>query len=145
MKIKTRFLVIDTTPAASWKDRASNVAEWEKWDRAWRDRLGWRAGLSVFRKTSGDRHWNLLSRHWPHRLCWSWIISASLPRSGEGARTGLFISRPFRRGSVNLLGASISFVWQDSDHMANLGRYQDGAPEIYWKHHLENATPAGVA
>jgi hypothetical protein len=41
-------------------------------------------GLKFFTRTSDRRCWNLASYHSPHSLTWSWILSLSLPRPGEG-------------------------------------------------------------
>ena len=58
-----------------WRDIASNAKTWDTWDRAWRRKLGWRAGLRFWGKTNVPGSRTLLSRHWPHHLCWSWSMA----------------------------------------------------------------------
>ena len=41
-------------------------------------------GLALIGRTSGRGTWNIISWHSPHSMTWSWILSVSLPRSGEG-------------------------------------------------------------
>lgn len=54
------------------------------------------AGLQFFTRCS-DGSLNLVSRHWPNRLCWSWIIGWSrLPR---GMRHVRFWRIAFNHGS----------------------------------------------
>lgn len=138
---------LDLTKPPTWRDRASNLAEWEAWDRAWRKRLGWRAGLAFWKKTNTPRSRVLLSRHWPHRLCWSWSIWVGIARPGYDRKCFAFIlSRPYRMTNIRLWWFKFSFHTQDSDWMANVGpTYKPDAPKIYWKHHLERAEPMGTA
>lgn len=141
-------LKIDLSPpqGKGWRSRASNLAEWEAWDRSWRKRLGWRAGLNFWSKTNQDGARVLISRHWPHRLCWSWMVWVSRNRPGyEKNRIGLVVVRPYRVFNLMLWKWRVSFHWQDSDYMVGLGHYKNGAPKIYWKHQLERAEPAGSA
>lgn len=138
---------IDLKPrgGCSWREQASNYNAWAKWDRAWRKRLGWRAGLSFWSKTNVKGSRVLLSRHWPHRLCWSWSIWVSRNRPGyETNRIGCVIIRQYRNCDIFLWKWRISYHWQDSDWMAAIDRKHD-APTIYWKHHLEHAEPIGSA
>src|ERR1700751_589757 len=72
--MKPRRLKIDFTRPHSWRDQASNLAGWEHWDRQMRRRFGWRAGLLFWSRTNTPGQRVLLSRHWPHRVCWSWSI-----------------------------------------------------------------------
>lgn len=129
-----------------WRERASNLAEWEAWDRAWRKKLGWRAGLRFWSKTNVPGSRSLLSRHWPHRLCWSWSIWVGIARPGYDKKCFLFsYSRKYRRLDVRLWWFKLDWSWQDSQWMVGLGPYRKDAPTIYWKHHLEHAVPAGTA
>src|SRR5690242_3536459 len=41
-------------------------------------------GLALLRRTNDRRCWNIASWHSPHSLTWSWILSLSFPRAGEG-------------------------------------------------------------
>jgi len=139
------FKIDLTPPANNWRENASNFGAWEKWDKSWRKRLGWRAGLSFWSKTNveGSRSF---SRHWPHRLCWSWSIWVSRNRPGfETNRIGFVFVRRYRNFDLMLWKWRVTGHWQNYDYMAGLGPYKEGAPKIYWKHHLQNAEPAGSA
>jgi len=143
-----KYLKIDLTkPEGGWRERASNLEEWQAWDRAWRKKLGWRAGLAFWRKTNTPKSRVLLSRHWPHRLCWSWSIWVGLRREGfDGPpHFSLMISRRFRMARIQIWSVHAQFNRQDSDWMVALGRFKEGSPTMYWKHHLEHAEPAGTA
>lgn len=48
--------------------------DYKAWSLAWKRRLGWRAGLSFWRRDSAGGL-TIASRHWPHLLCWSWLVS----------------------------------------------------------------------
>lgn len=52
------------------------------WNETWK-RKNYFAGLAFFNRTSSRLCFNIISRHWPHLLCWSWLISVDfgLPRS----------------------------------------------------------------
>lgn len=137
---------IDLTKPPCWRDHASNVEVWDAWDSAWRKRLGWRAGLTFWGKTNTPKSRILLSRHWPHRLCWSWSIWVGLARPGFDRKCFSFVvSRRWRMTDIRLWWFKFSFNTQDSDWMAGLGPYRQDAPKIYWKHHLQHAEPAGTA
>lgn len=131
----------------SWRSQASNAEAWLSWDRAWRRKLGWRAGLAFWSQTNTPGSRVLLSRHWPHRLCWSWSIWVGLMRPEfDGPRRFLFIlRRPYRQFDVRLWWVKVNYHWQDSAWMGALGPAYADAPKLYWKHHLENAEPAGTA
>jgi hypothetical protein len=137
---------IDMEKPNSWRDRASNLDEWIRWDRAMRRKLGWRAGLSFWSETNVTGSRSLLARHWPHRLCWSWSIWVGRHREGfDGPRHLSFVaSRKYRFARLWFWWVYLNVSWQDSDWMAGL-TYRDNAPKIYWKHHLEHAVPAGTA
>lgn len=138
---------IDFTPGQNWRDDASNLAEWDVWDRAWRKKLGWRAGLRFWGGTSTPGSRVLISRHWPHLLCWSWSVWVGKRREGfDGPRRfSIGYSRQYRCADIWLFVVYARLSWQNYGHMANVGpRYAD-APKIFWKHHLENAEPLGSA
>jgi len=134
-------------PMGNWRENASNFVQWQEWDRQWRHKLGWRAGLAFWKKTNVKGSRVLLSRHWPHRLCWSWSIWVGVARPEYDGPNRFFIviMRPYRNVQWRIWRFIGSVHWQDSDHMAALGRYRDGAPKIYWKQRLANAEPAGTA
>jgi hypothetical protein len=138
---------IDLTKPRNWREDASNADAWARWDREWRKRLGWRAGLAFWCRTNVPKSRVLLSRHWPHRLCWSWSIWVGIVRPAyDGKRTLSIVAlRRYRSFDIRLWWFKASFHWQNSDHMVALGPYREGAPKIYWKHHLERAEPAGSA
>lgn len=141
-----RRFSIDWTSPRHWRDDASNAADWEYWDREIRRKLGWRAGLAFWSKTSTPGSRVLLSRHWPHHLCWSWSIWVGKWRQGyDGPRQLSFVaSRRYRFIRLWLWGVYVNVSWQDSDWMAGLA-YRGEAPKLYWKHHLLHAEPAGSA
>lgn len=41
-------------------------------------------GLSLFAKTNSRGCYNIASWHSPHSMTWSWVLSLSLPRRGQG-------------------------------------------------------------
>jgi hypothetical protein len=132
----------------SWRDSASNVAEWDAWDRAWRHKLGWRAGLKIWGQTNMAGSRTLISRHWPHRLCWDWSVWVGRWREGHDGprRCSIVVSRPYRFAEIWVWTHYARLSWQNSQWMVAVGpTYRPGAPKIYWKHHLENAIPAGTA
>lgn len=137
---------IDLTRSSRWRDQASNAAEWDKWDREHRKRLGWRAGLKFWSETNVPGSRVLLSRHWPHHLCWSWSIWVGIVRPKYDGRRTLCLAalRQYRSIEVRLWWVKASLSWQDSEWMPGLS-YREDAPKIYWKHHLEHAEPAGRA
>lgn len=141
------FKIIDWTRPGSWKDRASNLAEWDRWDRTERRKLGWRAGLHFWERTNVPGSRVLVSRHWPHRLCWSWSVWVGKYREGfDGPRQFSFTaSRRYRFIRLWVWTHYVNVTWQDSDWMVGLGYRGEDAPKIYWKHHLEHAEPAGSA
>lgn len=143
MAIPLRF---DITKPNCWRDHASNVDVWDRWDRAWRRKLGWRAGLMFWGKTNVPGSRVLLSRHWPHRLCWSWTLCVGVARPVYDKKCFLFsFSRPHRMLDMRLWWFKIHWSSQDSDWMVARGPYRTDAPTIFWKHHLRNAAPLGSA
>lgn len=136
---------IDLTRPHSWRDDASNLEEWKLWDSMMRRNFGWRAGLAFWNKVSTPGSRSLVSRHWPHRLCWSWSVWVGKHREGfDGPRRFSFVaSRKYRFVEVWVWTHYVRVAWQNYDWMAGL-QYKD-APKIYWRHHLERAEPVGTA
>lgn len=150
-KLVRRRVVISviTDRARDWREMADPISlrAWEEWDRGWRRRLGWRAGLGFWSMTNVRRSRVLVSRHWPHRLCWSWSVWVGMRQSAEkDGRRMLVLSwlRQYRSAEVNLFGPYLRVTWQDSDWMV-AGSQRDVAPVIRWRRHLEAAEPAGRA
>jgi hypothetical protein len=113
--MKLRYLKIDFTRPRSWRDRAPSLAEWERWDCRMRRRFGWRAGLSFWSRTNTPGQRVLLSRHWPHRVCWSWSISFGRRREGwHGPRHFSFVaSRKDRFMGLWLWVMYVNMSYQD--------------------------------
>lgn len=143
-----RFVIgIQLQRPRSWRDDAYNLADFDAWDRAQRRKLGWRAGLAFWTKTNVPGSRVLISRHWPHLLCWSWAVWVGGHRKGfDGPRRFILqVSRPYRMVHLNLFGPSIRLSWQDYGHMAALGPDGERAPRVLWNHHLKNMPAAGSA
>lgn len=130
----------------SWKDGAVNLREWELWDRRERRRLGWMSGIKFWAKTNVEGSRVLLSRHWPHRLCWSWAVWVGVNRPNhDGPHKFVFnVSRRDRHAHIRLWSVYARLSWQDSDWMVGLN-HKTGSPKIIWDHHLRSADPAGAA
>lgn len=137
---------VDLTKRRSWREDASNPADWEAWDRAWRKKLGWRAGLTFWRKTNVPGRRLLIARHWPHRLCWSWGVDVSWlrPERGDIRRFAFYASTLSHSVDLYLWFWSIDYHWQNYDWMVAV-HLKGSEPKIYWKHHLEHAAPVGTA
>jgi hypothetical protein len=132
----------------TWRDRASNVDDWDRWDRECRRKLGWCAGLRFWGVTNMPKTRTLLCRHWPHRLCWSWLIWVGIVRPEfDGPRRFIFVvNRRYRHVDIRLWCVKLHAAWQDSSWMVAVGpTYKPDAPTIYWKRDLANAEPAGSA
>jgi hypothetical protein len=110
--------------------------EFDAWDRAHRARNIF-AGLRLFYGTSDGRIINLASRHWPHLLCWQWIVSWCRPFPGYQRQ----FFRLHREGPGAAGGESLTLhlFWlgylhysrQASDRIAALGRVRQDAPVVY--------------
>lgn len=137
----------DWTKPHDWRDNASNLEEWESWDRAKRKERGWFAGLDFWKRTNVPSRYTLLSRHWPHRLCWDWSISVGLVRPlYDGSRKVSFIlSRKHRILDICLIFFNVHAAWQNYQYMGGMGIDGQSVPKIYWSRHLKNADPAGNA
>ena len=147
--IADRLIVgIDLEKPRDWRDGAYNLAEWKAWDRAQRKRLGFFSGLAFWTKTNTPRSRVLLSRHWPHRLCWDWSIWVGMHRGAEWdgpLKVAFIVSRKYRNLDVSLLWFKAHVHWQNYQYMGGLGPNGEECPKIRWQHHLENAEPAGTA
>lgn len=141
------FMSIDLEKPNDWRDGASNLEQWSSWDRAQRRKRGILAGLVFWSKTNVPRSRVLLSRHWPHRLCWDWALWVSMHRPGyDGARSlSLVVTRKYRSVSLNLVFVRFRLSWQNSQWMVASGPLRETAPKILWVHHLAAAEPAGHA
>lgn len=140
---------IDLRRAPRWEEHASNLDEFRQWDRAHRKRLGFLAGLQFWGKTNTPHSRVLLSRHWPHKLCWDWSMWVTWwHRDREeysgSRRLSLHLSLYYRSIDLHFWLGSISLSWQNYGYMGGLA-VKPPAPKIYWKHHLEQATPMGRA
>jgi uncharacterized protein YdaU (DUF1376 family) len=147
--IGERFIFgINLEKPRDWRDGAYNLAEWKAWDRAQRTRLGFFSGLKFWGTTNTPGSRVLLSRHWPHRLCWDWSIWVGLHRGADWdgpLKVAFIVSRKYRNVNISLLWFKLNANWQNYQHMAGLGPIGRGAPSILWNHHLEHAEPAGRA
>lgn len=124
-------------PVRDWRKNAANLAEFETWDRKWKRRYGWRGGLRFFSKTNTPGRWVIVSRHWPHLLCWSWSVSAGFcrrPSYDSPRRFVLSIDRRSGHVELRLFWPFISVHWQRSEHMIGMNHRKDG-PAIIWNHH----------
>lgn len=143
LNVADRFIFnLDLTKSRNWRESAANLSEWEAWDRIERERRGFFAGLKFWRKTNVPGSRVLLSRHWPHRLCWDWSVWIGLHRGKEydgslGVRIN--ISRRYRVVNIDVLWLKFHVHWQGSQYMAALGPFSAEAPKIVWMHHLARA------
>ena len=82
-------------------------------------------GIKWFTKTNSSGYYNLVSRHYPHQLCWSWILS--LHFKGYGHRLfRLVVSRRFQsKFMLDVLWVRLSLLKQDSDWMLWMPRDAD--------------------
>lgn len=130
-----------------WREDAYNLTAFDAWDREQRRKLGWRAGLRFWKKTNIPGSRVLISRHWPHLLCWQWSVWVGryqgLEKDGH-RRFALIYLRPHRSFELRLFGPYLRVMWQDSDWMTACG-YSPASPKILWQHHLEAAEPQGSA
>lgn len=116
-----------------------NYADVAAWDRKRRRELGFLAGLKWFERLPNGRIM-LVSRHWPHRLCWSWFIDLSRIRTDLGypRKFGFVASRLARQVRVALWSHELAFHWQHSWWMANVGPESMTAPRPIWRRQFLN-------
>lgn len=118
----------------NWRTHALNLKEFEKWDKACKKQYGWFGGLTFWQKTNVEGSYTLLSRHWPHHLCWDWSIWMGKRRSVEWdgpKRFALVIDREYKNYLFEFFGYYISYHWQESDYMIGMNHRKSG-PEIIW-------------
>ena len=140
---------IDLRRPNRWEDSASNLKEFRQWDRDQRRKYGFLAGLQFWGRTNTPRSRVLLSRHWPHKLCWDWSVWVSWWHRERAEydgprRISLHVSRFSRSADLHFWLGSIRLSWQNYGYMAARNA-EPSAPKIYWKHHLANAEPMGSA
>ncbi len=149
LNIADRLLfAVNLTKPKDWRGGAYNLKEWEAWDAAKRKKLGFFAGLKFWSKTNTPHSRVLLSRHWPHRLCWDWSIWIGMHRGAHWdgpLKLAFIVARQYRSVDIRLLWFKMHWTWQNYGYMPALGPAGDGAPDILWNHHLEHAEPAGSA
>jgi hypothetical protein len=124
----------------SWKQQAVNAAEFDAWDRAMRKRLGRFAGLRFFQRTNTGG-WNVISQHWPHKLCWDWFINWSPYRGAhwDGPRMVKFWGPSYGSMGAWLWFGRLALHWQDDGWMGACGPRGADAPKIIWKHQIDEA------
>lgn len=121
-------------------DVQQRCRDFDAWDDERRREAGFFAGLRLFKMTG--RRFRIACRHWPHLLCWQWILAVDfMPfrgralefrRSGPGAAGGLHWSLRF------LWLFSLDYQRQGSDRIAALGPIRASAPKIF-RHEAANA------
>lgn len=104
-------------------------AAFDAWDAAMRRRLGWRAGLAFWKKTNTAAR-VVVSRHWPHRLCWDWALwfepYRGAKRDGE-RRIGVIFC--YHTLTLDLAVFALSFRWQNYGEMV-ASQYKADAPVV---------------
>lgn len=137
LKLGNRFVFgLDLAKPEQWRDRATpaSLRAFEAWDRGWKRRLGPTAGLAFWTRTNTPGCWNLVSRHWPHKLCWDWLVSLSVRQRRNDTPLGLLFSlhRRYRYASLTLLWVNLYLTWQNDDWMVHRAFLGDHGPEIEW-------------
>lgn len=137
-----KALVIDLRPPAqqSWRATALNAREIEDWNWRFRWSNGWRYALFAglrFNAKNSDGSRTLVSRHWPHRLCWSWSLRyASDVKDFRTMRRRWFllhILREFRVAELVVAGHALHLSWQDYGYMGT-----KGCPKPIWAHQVRH-------
>lgn len=144
---KRVVFALNLSPSGSWRDRACplSVKRFDAWDTEWRKRLGWFTGLKFWQKTNVRGSRTLLSRQWPHKLCWDWCVWVNRPTL-RNPFAQFRLSRCYRHAEVGLFWASLYLTWQDYGHMVNLRHPAAAdAPKVRWKHELAAMPYAGSA
>lgn len=96
------------------------------------------AGLRFFQRTSSAGWFLLVSRHWPHRLCWDWSLSWHHPQRAKGEMHPLGLSvgnRWHQKVSLGLWFGSLSFVKQPYGYMLQTFG-EDPAPKAIYEHNI---------
>lgn len=137
-------------PGDPWYDVEINrLLTFQRWSDSWKARLGWLAGLTLLRLrwVYPDHpirpYWvlTIACRHWPHLLCWQWLLEFRLQRGApyEYRRLCAFIHRP-RHWSLRLLWLfDLHWASQGYDYMA-AEPFESSAPQIYPLHEGEART-----
>jgi hypothetical protein len=125
----------------SWRKDAVNAAEFDAWDKRMKRKCGFFAGLRFFEGRI-DSGLTIAYRHWPHKLCWDWLVRIHTVRPKyDGKRRFLFWHRQsLRGGQLWLWFWCISWVWQDSDWMVkDHFKREWHPPTVIWKHQVTAA------
>ena len=110
-------------------DYVPQILAFEAWDREKRRSRPF-AGLK-FGERCSDGSINLAARHWPHLLCWQWVLNWKLYRADE-RRHLLAFYRYADSWTLHLMRCGrLNFQRQDYDRMAALGPLGEGAPVIF--------------
>ena len=100
---------------ALWRVDRQCTARARAWSKREKRRQGWRAGLRLLSRIN-DHRFTIASRHWPHLLCWSWLLEWHRHRVGYDGRRRLFgfrYSRVAGQVSCKLLWLGrVHFSWQ---------------------------------
>lgn len=104
----------------------------DAWDRHMRRHQGWGAGLSFWKRDSGGGL-IIAARHWPHLLCWQWLLTWQ----ARGSKREFFRVWKLGPGAAGGLHVGLRLFWlgqlvyqrQASDRIASFS-YPD-APRVY--------------
>lgn len=125
-------------PPAHGPDIWARCRDFDRWDRGMRRQFGLFAGLMFFHRTNSKRSFNLIVRHWPHLLCWQWVLAFNVAVADEGRHFFRFcgMTRPSIHGGQSW---TLHLFWigylhyqrQASDRIAAMGPIGRDAPVIY--------------
>lgn len=127
------FSWMSSTQSSDWRDDAvpSTADAYHKWDKQQRRNFGLLRTIKWFGPTNQPgKRWAIASLHWPHRLCWSWIVDWSVVHP---ECRGIKICCAYRQFALVLWCRQLSVHWQDSGYMV-YGPHAEGAPKIMWRH-----------
>lgn len=85
------------------------------------------AGLRGLRRYDNSRAYCIVSRHWPHLLCWSWLIQFQWP---DGGKSGLhhkwgIHKRVHPNGGGWFVIGPFWLMWQADDWMVACRRKEE--------------------
>ena len=111
----------------------ATCAEFERWDRRQKLKNVF-AGIRFWGKTNVTGAHLLISRHWPHLLCWSWSIWYFGPKSPELYRysIGFKIFQIVKQKELRLGRFALSLHGQNYQYTPSITAKQNGAPEVEW-------------
>lgn len=145
-----------TFPDDPWHEvELRRLHDFVRWSEGWKRRLGFTAGLTLLelRKDHyGDpprKSWALMiaSRHWPHLLCWQWLLQLRPQRGMPWEKRRFFhFYRSHSQWTLRALWL-LDLHWhvQHSDWMV-AEPFRSQAPQLYPLHEGEARTmPAGRA